>query len=187
MSEDAYQNAYKKRETTEEPVDQPVKEEMTSDERDELDEDIGILEAFAGVGANTPPDTPAVSVKVEDQTSDSELSSAKSMESIEFDESFSSGGSPATAAPGAISLAGQPSSNPLVPEPQSPAQSSPYKLQSISPTSSEASSDWEQTRSKVRKQCMHCGTRATDAWMRGPTSLRNKCQNPNCNKPRDRD
>lgn len=184
MSEDAYQYAYKKREPTEEPVDQPVKEEMTSDE---LDEDISRLEAFAGVGANTPPDTPAVSIKVEDQTSDSELSSAKSMESIEFDESFSSGGPLATAAPGAISMAGQLSSNPVVPEPQSPAQSSPYKLQSISPTSSEASSEWEQTRSKVRKQCMHCGTRATDAWMRGPTSLRNKCQNPNCKKPRDRD
>ena len=184
MSEDAYQDAFKKRKTSEEPVDQPVKEEMTSDE---LDEDIRRLEAFAGVGANTPPDTPAVSIKIEDQTSDSELSSAKSMESIEFDESFSSGGPLATPARGAISMAGPLSSNPLVPEPQSPTHSSPYKLQSISPTSSEASSEWQQTRSKVRKQCMHCGTRATDAWMRGPTSLRNRCQNPNCNKPRDRD
>jgi hypothetical protein len=184
MSEDAYQEAYKKRKISEEPVDQPVKEEMTSDE---LDEDISRLEAFAGIGANTPPDTPAVSIKIEEQTSESELSSAKSMESIEFDESFSSGGPSATPGPGAISMAGQLSSNPLVPEPQSPSQSSPYKLQSISPTSSEASSERGLARSKVRKQCMHCGTRATDAWMRGPTPLRNKCQNPNCNKPRDRD
>lgn len=151
------------------------------------EEDVARLEAFAGVGqaVHTPPDTPAVSIKVEDESSDSELSSAKSMESIEFDESFSSAAHSATPAraDGTHPMAGQLS--PLIPESASPA-ASPYKLQSVSPTSSEGSSGPGKSLSKIRKECMHCGTVATSTWMNGPTPQRNRCQNPSCNKVRDR-
>jgi hypothetical protein len=176
---------WKKRKRVEESVEE-LKEETDSEA---LDEDITRLEAFAGVGqaANTPPDTPAVSIKVKEETSDSELSSAKSMESIEFDESFSSGAHSATPAPaeGANSMADQLSSSPLIPEAASP-YSSPYKLRSVSPTSSQDSSRSGKSLSKIRKECMHCGTIATADWMNGPTPQRNRCQNPSCSKPRDR-
>jgi hypothetical protein len=179
------QPLFKRENTVEEELEEPI--EDTSQSYSE--KDIARLEAFAGVGqaVHTPPDTPAVSIKAEDESSDSELSTAQSMESIEFDNSFSSAAHSATPAPadGTHPIAGQLSSSPLIPESASP-QNSPYKLQSVSPTSSEGSSGPGKSLSKVRKECIHCRTVATSTWMNGPTPQRNRCQNPSCNKIRDR-
>lgn len=135
----------------------------------------------------TPPFTPPVSVKVEEETSESELSSVESMDSIEFDNSFQSGehsGTSATA-DGTQSTPGQLSSSPLNEVPASP-DPSPFKLKSASPSSSERGSGPGKVLSKIRKECRHCGTVATTAWMNGPTPDRNRCMNSSCGQYRDR-
>jgi len=151
------------------------------------EEVLASLEAFGGAVNRTPPFTPPVSVKVEGETSESELSSAESMDSIDFDESFQSGERSGTAAiaGGTQSTPGQLSSSPLNEESASP-ESSPFKLKSASPRSSEGGSGPGKVRSKIRKECKHCGTVATAAWMNGPTPDRNMCMNSSCGQYRDR-
>jgi hypothetical protein len=145
------------------------------------------LEAFAdAMNAPTPPSTPPPSNKGQAYISDSELSEAKSMESIEFDESFSSAANSVTPAPalGAQTSSARIESSPGMPVPASPG-SSPCKQESISSSSSSGSSKSQRALSRTRKTCMHCGTIATLAWRNGPVSMRNRCQNSSCNKPRD--
>lgn len=149
------------------------------------------LEEFAAaMNGRSPPSTPPPSVKREEYTSDSELSSAKSMDSIEFDASFSSNANAdsVTVAPayGTQSMA-QLGSSPTIPLPATTASSQyTYEQEAVSPSPSPGSSRSQKTLSKCRKSCMHCGTVATVAWRNGPSSKRNKCQNSSCNKPRDR-
>lgn len=148
------------------------------------------MEAFAGA-ANIHPFTPPVSVKVEEERSDSELSSAKSMDSSELDESFRSDvHHPATEAlvEGTPSDAGQLRNTPSAGELASAEPSSepsPFKLKSAS-ASPEGSSRSGKALSRVRKECMHCGTVASLAWRNGPNPGRNRCMNPRCGLYRDR-
>jgi hypothetical protein len=147
------------------------------------------LEAFAdAMNSPTPPTTPPPAGKRQESTaSDSELSEAKSMESIEFDESFSSAGNSITPAPTfgtqptTAELESSPTANsitpatilstqPVVPQldssptivvsvsPVASPASSSYKQESISPTPSLGNSRSRKTLSRTRKTCMHCGT-----------------------------
>jgi hypothetical protein len=154
------------------------------------------MEAFGG-GPN-PFFSPPISIKTEDEaeaerninvvvqqdTSDSELSSAQSMESIDFDESF---GSSATQAPNhdTQSTAGQLNSSPLMEESDSP-QSSPFKLESAPPSPDKGSPRPRKPLSRIRKECKHCGTVASLSWRNGPVPDRNRCMNPSCRLLRDR-
>jgi len=152
------------------------------------------MEAFEG--ERNPLCSPPDSIKSEEEdernfgaeaqsdTSDSELSSAQSMESIEFDESFSSSATQAVNH-GTQSTAGQLGSSPLPEESPSP-QSSPFKLESASPSPIKGSSRAEKTRSRVRKQCKHCGTIASMSWRNGPVPDRDRCMNPSCGLSRGR-
>lgn len=172
----------------EEKPTKPMTYERLNGEIAEVNSVADRLEEFAAAMiGRSPPSTPPPSIKREDSTSDSELSEAKSMESIEFDESFSSNANCNTVAPpsGTQSMAAQLNDSPANPLPATPA-SSQYTQESASPSPSPGSSRSQKTLSKTRKSCMHCGTVATAAWRNGPASKRNKCQNSSCNRPRDR-
>ncbi|KAE9377038.1 hypothetical protein N431DRAFT_189346 [Stipitochalara longipes BDJ] len=152
------------------------------------------MEAFGS--EMNPLCSPPVSIKTEEEVeenidaevqqdmSDSELSSAKSMESIEFDESFSSS---ATQAPnyGTQPTTEQVDSSSFMEEPDSP-QSSPFKLESASPSPVKDSSTSRKPLSRIRKECKHCGTVASIAWRNGPIPDRNRCMNQSCGLLRDR-
>lgn len=172
----------------EEKPTKPMTYQRLNGEIVEVNSVVDRLEEFvAEMMGRSPPSTSPPSIKREDSTSESELSEARSMESIEFDESFSSSANCNTVAPpsGTKSMAAQLNDSPTNPLPATPA-SSQYTQESASPSPSPGRSRSQKTLSKTRKSCMHCGTVATAAWRNGPASKRNKCQNSSCNKPRDR-
>jgi hypothetical protein len=168
----------------EEPM-KPMTYENLDGEIVEVNTVVDRLEEFAAaMNGGNPPSTPPPSIKREEDTSESELSDPQSMESIEFDESFSSNAKCITVAPPSStqSMAPQLGSNPTFPMPGTPASTQ----ESASPSPSPSSSRSQKTLSKTRKSCVHCGTVATTAWRNGPASKRNRCQNSKCNKTRDR-
>jgi hypothetical protein len=167
------------------------------------------IEALAAVMANWVP--PSREQGLGD-TSSSELSSVSSMEDIEFDKSFSSAANSIAVAPANVSMMALlnsthlmngmfafsgsqiPAAAPSAPisnvRSHAPSPSpSASRSSSYSPTASTAASSAGKTlrvRSKIRSICMHCGTKASIEWRNGPAPDRNRCQNPQCNKPRDR-
>ncbi len=182
--------------TPHEEKEKPVEEKMLYERLDgsfvAVNSVANRLEAFAdAMNAPTSPSTPPLPVdKRQESTSDSELSEAKSMGSIEFDESFGSAVNSVTPAPTSDTqnTPVQLDSSPTIVVSVSPAASPESRLikqESISPTPSPGSSKSGKTLSRTRKTCMHCGTIANLAWRNGPAGKRNRCQNSDCSKPRD--
>jgi len=126
-----------------------------------------------------------ITAEAHQETSDSELSSIESMDSIEFEESLGSSASQAVNHGPQFTTATRLSSSPLPEESPSPP-SSPIKLESTSPSPTRGSSRSAKALSRVRKQCKHCGTIASISWRNGPAPDRNRCMNPSCDLPRDR-
>lgn len=151
-----------------------------------VDNVIDHLEEFAAaLNAPSPPSSPPPEAKHEEYISDSELSSAKTMDSIEFDESFSSNSNTIVVDTSnrTQSMAAQHYTSPTTTM-QASSESSTYN-QSVSPSPSPGSTKSHKTLSRTRMTCIHCGTTATLAWRNGPPQTRNRCMNPRCNKPRD--